>query len=57
MPKLKLLSGKDVVKIFSKFGFITVSQKGSHVKLRRTLPDGTKQALTIPSMKSWIREL
>ncbi|MEM2051045.1 MAG: type II toxin-antitoxin system HicA family toxin [Thermoproteota archaeon] len=48
MPRLKVLSGKDVVKIFSRFGFVIVSQKGSHIKLRRILPDGTKQTLTIP---------
>jgi len=48
MSRLKVLSGKDVVKILSKFGFIPVSQKGSHVKLRRTLPSGTRQSLTIP---------
>ncbi|NHV98117.1 MAG: type II toxin-antitoxin system HicA family toxin [Thaumarchaeota archaeon] len=48
MSRLKVLSGKDVVKILSRFGFIPVSQKGSHVKLRRTLPSGTIQSLTIP---------
>ena len=48
MPKLKVLSGKEVVKILSKFGFELLSQKGSHVKLRRVLPDGTKQTLTVP---------
>ena len=48
MPKLKLLSGKEVIKIFSKFGFEIISQRGSHVKLRRILKDGTKQTLTIP---------
>lgn len=48
MPKLRVLSGKEVVKILSKFGFEVVSQKGSHVKLRRVLPDGTKQTLTVP---------
>jgi len=48
MPRLKVLSGKDVVKIFSRFGFTIASQKGSHVKLKRILPDGTKQILTIP---------
>ncbi len=47
MPKLKILSGKEVIKILSKFGFEVVSQKGSHVKLRRVLPDGTKQTLTV----------
>ena len=49
MPKLRVLSGKEVVKILSKFGFEVISQRGSHVKLRRILPDGTKQTLTVPS--------
>ena len=48
MPKLKLFSGREIIKIFSKFGFEIVSQRGSHVKLRRVLEDGTKQTLTIP---------
>jgi len=48
MPRLKTLSGRDVVKILSRFGFKVVSQRGSHVKLRRILTDGTKQTLTIP---------
>ncbi|MCX8184055.1 MAG: type II toxin-antitoxin system HicA family toxin [Crenarchaeota archaeon] len=48
MPRLKILGGKDVVKILSRFGFTIISQRGSHVKLRRILPDGTKQSLTIP---------
>jgi len=48
MPKLRVLSGKEVVKILSKFGFEVVSQRGSYVKLRRILPDGTKQTLTVP---------
>ena len=48
MPKLRILSGKEVVKIFSNFGFEVVSQKGSHVKLRRILPEGIKQTLTVP---------
>jgi len=48
MPRLKTLSGRDVLKILSRFGFKVVSQRGSHVKLRRILSDGTKQTLTIP---------
>ncbi len=48
MPKLKRLSGHDVVKIFETLGFEPVSQRGSHVKLQRLLPDGRKQTLTIP---------
>jgi predicted RNA binding protein YcfA (HicA-like mRNA interferase family) len=45
---LKNLSGQDVVKIFSTFGFTVISQRGSHCKLRRIFPDGSRQTLTIP---------
>jgi predicted RNA binding protein YcfA (HicA-like mRNA interferase family) len=50
MPKLKVLSSKDVIKILESFDFEVVSQKGSHVKLRRVLK-GIKQTLTIPAHK------
>lgn len=49
MPKLKSLSGEDIIKIFKDFNFLVVSQKGSHIKLKRVLPDGSKQTLTIPN--------
>ncbi|MBI4166480.1 MAG: type II toxin-antitoxin system HicA family toxin [Acidobacteria bacterium] len=49
MPKLRVLSGRDVVRIFSHFAFTTISQRGSHVKLQRILTDGTRQTLTIPT--------
>jgi len=48
MPKLKRLSGGDVIHIFSLLGFAIVSQRGSHLKLRRLLADGSRQTLTIP---------
>lgn len=47
-PKLKRLSGSEVVAILRSFGFELHSQKGSHVKLRRIVSGGEKQALTIP---------
>jgi predicted RNA binding protein YcfA (HicA-like mRNA interferase family) len=46
MPKLKRLSGADVVKILGLFGFYIKSQKGSHIKLRREVDDNA-QTLTI----------
>jgi len=49
MPKLRTLSGPDVVRILSEFEFLVAAQRGSHIKLRRTLPDGTRQTLTIPN--------
>jgi len=51
MPKLRSLTGEDVIKILSQFGFEIASQRGSHAKLRRVLSDGTKQTLTIPRHK------
>ncbi len=48
MPKLKSLTGDELIRILSQFGFEVVSQRGSHAKLRRILSDGTKQTLTIP---------
>jgi len=48
MPKLKTLSGQDVLKIFAKFGFEKVDQEGSHVKIRRQLLAGGRQSLTVP---------
>jgi predicted RNA binding protein YcfA (HicA-like mRNA interferase family) len=40
MPKLRILSGQDVLQIFAKFGFEKVDQEGSHVKIRRQLLAG-----------------
>jgi len=45
---LKTLSGQELVNSFGRFGFSRVSQQGSHVKLRRSLSDGTRQILTVP---------
>lgn len=37
----KSASGKNVIKILTKeFGFFVVSQKGSHVKLKKLTPHG-----------------
>lgn len=47
MPKLKVLGGKNLIKIFAKYGFEKIDQRGSHVKIRRIGPDG-KETLTIP---------
>jgi predicted RNA binding protein YcfA (HicA-like mRNA interferase family) len=40
MPKLRSLSGTEVISIFGIFGFERFSQRGSHVKLRRILAGG-----------------
>lgn len=51
MPKLKNLSGDEVIKIFKTFGFTISGQKGSHIKLIRLLKDNIKQPITIPNHK------
>ena len=48
MPRLRRLSGDEVVRILARFGFAVLSQKGSHAKLRRTTAEGHKQSLTVP---------
>ena len=35
MPKLPKLSGKELIKILAKFGFVQVRQKGSHIVLKK----------------------
>ena len=49
MPRLKRLSGREVIDILQKFGFTVASHKGSHVKLVRILPGGERQVLTVPN--------
>lgn len=36
------------MRILGRFGFHRIAQRGSHVKLRRIAPDGSKQTLHIP---------
>jgi predicted RNA binding protein YcfA (HicA-like mRNA interferase family) len=48
MPKLRRLSGDDVLRILARFGFAFLSQRSSHVKFRRVTALGEKQTLTVP---------
>lgn len=50
MPRLKVLSGEDVIKILEFFNFKKIAQKGSHVKFRRVI-NKIHQNLTIPNHK------
>lgn len=42
------MSGRDVVAVLQTFGFEIVSQRGSHIKLRRISPGGERQTLILP---------
>ncbi|MFA6834392.1 MAG: type II toxin-antitoxin system HicA family toxin [Bacteroidaceae bacterium] len=48
MPKIKNLSGKEVIKILESFDFIVSRQKGSHVILKRTVSDNN-QIILVPN--------
>ena len=45
MPKLRVLSASQVCKILERHGFQAVRQTGSHIIMRRILPD---RGITVP---------
>lgn len=49
MPKLPIVSGKDLVKAFAKLGYETDHQTGSHIILRHK--ETPHRRLTIPNHK------
>ncbi len=49
MPKLPILSGKDVVKTLSKIGYKIDHQTGSHIILRHEKPPHRR--ITVPNHK------
>ena len=51
MPKLPVLSGNQLIKALKKIEFLKVSQKGSHIKLQRTTPEGKTQTIIVPNHK------
>lgn len=50
MKKLPQVSGKETLKALSRIGFHVVHQRGSHVKITRTIGN-QKQTVTIPLQK------
>ena len=48
MSKLKVLSGREVIEIFGKFGFVLTGQRGSHAKLKKIVSPEVTQTLTVP---------
>jgi predicted RNA binding protein YcfA (HicA-like mRNA interferase family) len=49
MAKISPLSGKKMCSILCKrFGFISISQKGSHIKLRKEI-DGERITVIVPN--------
>ena len=50
-PRLKRMSGDEVIDVFRELGFEIAWQRGSHVKLLRMTDEGSRQTLTIPKHK------
>lgn len=50
MSKLRDISGKKLVLVFEKFGFVIVGQKGSHIKMSKL--SNKIEILVIPSHSS-----
>jgi predicted RNA binding protein YcfA (HicA-like mRNA interferase family) len=46
-PKLPVISGDDLIKALSKFGYVEVRQTGSHVRMRHAT-DAQRQPVTVP---------
>ncbi len=42
MAKLPIVSGTEAVKAFQRLGFFVDRQRGSHVVLKKIMPDGTR---------------
>ena len=51
MPKLPVISAKQLIKILTKIGFSIISQSGSHIKLRRIIHNKT-QTVIVPNHKT-----
>jgi predicted RNA binding protein YcfA (HicA-like mRNA interferase family) len=63
VPKLRVLSGKEVCKIMSKHGFIEVRRKGSHIIMQKkegnttiTVPVPDHEELRIGTLSGIIRQ-
>lgn len=63
MGKLRVLSGQEVCKIFSQYGFAEVRRRGSHIVMQKKLTNSTitvpvpdHATLKIGTLKSIIRQ-
>lgn len=51
MGRLSGISAKEAVKAFERMGFQIVSQRGSHIKMRRTTTGGKIETIIVPDHK------
>jgi len=52
MAEVPLISGRDVVRVFEKFGWQIARQRGSHIIL---VKDGARATLSVPDHKEVAR--
>ena len=48
MPKLPRVKATETIRALEKLGFYKVSQKGSHVKMKKTLNDNINLTCVVP---------
>jgi predicted RNA binding protein YcfA (HicA-like mRNA interferase family) len=53
MPKVPILSAREVVKRFEKLGYRVVRQRGSHIRMLHT----SRDPITVPNYKTISRGL
>lgn len=51
MGNLSDVSAREAIRAFQKVGFSVISQRGSHVKMRRTLASGKQETIIVPTHK------
>ncbi len=50
MSKLPQVSGKETVRALEKMGFLVIQQRGSHIKMERTIADQVQRVI-VPNHK------
>jgi predicted RNA binding protein YcfA (HicA-like mRNA interferase family) len=62
-PKLRPVSGNETIRVLERLGFVQVRQRGSHVVLKKQLPDGEvgcvvplHQELAIGTLRGILRQ-
>lgn len=53
MRELPLLSGREIIRILEKFGYRTVRQRGSHIRLSAQ----QKKSVTVPNYREVSKQL
>jgi len=53
MTQLPILSGREIIKVLSKIGYVEVRQRGSHIRL----VCDERKPITVPNYKSVDRSL